>query len=381
MFTILAVDDKMQNLFTLKALLEDFKDIEFLEATSGEDALTSVLNNDVNLILLDIQMPGMDGFEVAKFLKFKQSTKDIPIIFLTAVFKSDEFISHGYEVGAVDYLTKPIDDNLLINKIKLYRSLYEKNKELIGHMKKRFEQEKMLKEQEKLMIQQSKMAEMGEMIGNIAHQWRQPLNALSLKIVTLDKKNRNKTIDEEFVLEFVQKSTNIINKMSDTIDDFRNFFKPDKQKEIFNLHDAVNDTITFIQDSLHNKKIEISLIGEQNCEMFGFKNEFSQVLLNIINNSKDAIILNNIQNGKIDIKLLSDENEFQVIIEDNGGGIDEDIIHRIYEPYFTTKHKADGTGIGMYMSKMIIENSMNGRIEMSNIPGGTQTIIYLKREK
>jgi len=141
-FNVLTVDDNPNNLFTLKELIKKTENIKIYEAASGHEALQTALEQDINLILLDVQMPKMDGFEIAKLLKLKNKTKDIPIVFLTAVFKTDEFFKQGYKLGAVDYLTKPFDDNLLINKIELYKSLFEKQKEVEKYTQKLIEQNK-----------------------------------------------------------------------------------------------------------------------------------------------------------------------------------------------------------------------------------------------
>ncbi|WP_373000472.1 ATP-binding protein [Sulfurimonas sp.] len=218
-----------------------------------------------------------------------------------------------------------------------------------------------------IIQEQSKLASMGEMIGAIAHQWRQPLNEINMSIQNLDDDYSDGLINEEFIDNFIDKNKKTVKFMSNTIDDFRNFFRIDKVKEKFSLTEAISSTISIQSTQLSSHNIEISLSGND-FEISGFRSEFQQVILNLINNAKDAILSKNIQNGKIDIKL-KDRN---VKIQDNGGGIPQDIINRIFEPYFTTKDQGKGTGIGLYMSKMIIEDNIGGTIKVQNYDNGAK---------
>jgi signal transduction histidine kinase len=222
--------------------------------------------------------------------------------------------------------------------------------------------------QQNIMFQQSKMASMGEMLGNISHQWRQPLNVLALKFMNFNRKYKKDKLTDEFIEDFIEKSRVVIEAMSSTIDDFKDFYKPDKEKTIFCINTAINNSIAIVIDSFRSKYIEINLKYDENiqCDYLGYKNEFSQVILNILNNAKDAIVINNIDNGYIDIDIIQKEDRTEVILSDNAGGIPDDIINKIFEPYFTTKDDQGGTGIGMYMSKIIVENSMNGEFKVSN---------------
>ncbi len=250
--------------------------------------------------------------------------------------------------------------------------------------KKRYEEnlEKLVEEKSRenlhqleLLQQQSKLAAMGEMIGAIAHQWRQPLNALGINIQNLEDDYLDGLINEEFLEEFIENNQDIIVFMSKTIEDFRNFFKIDKKRELFSIKNTVVKTCDIQSAQLKSHNIEISLNGDD-FQISGFKSEFQQVILNIINNSKDAIVENRVEHGKIDIELK----ENMVLIRDNAGGIPDNIIDRIFEPYFTTKEEGKGTGIGLYMSKMIIESNMGGKIVVRNIGDGAEFQISLLEE-
>ena len=234
--------------------------------------------------------------------------------------------------------------------------------------------------QDELIIHQSKLASMGEMIGNIAHQWRQPLNALGLNDALIVKKYMNNKLDKEYVEKFDATSKNLIEKMSTTIDDFRNFFNPNKPKEDFNLNSVILESLNFVEDSFNENHISIKVDNKENdLIVHGYKNELVQVLLIIFNNAKDAVATNNIAKSQISIKVESKDSRLIISIEDNGGGIDEKILSRIFEPYFTTKFESQGTGIGLYMAKVIIEESMKGFLSIENSNDGVLVKIEIPK--
>ena len=254
----------------------------------------------------------------------------------------------------------------------------QKNREMKETLQSRVAEEVIKnREHQELLFQQSKMASMGEMIGNIAHQWRQPLNALSALNVGLAMKYNAGKLTEHDISVFKDKSNHIIQKMSDTINDFRNFFYPNKSVERFKVDEAIEDAINFIKSSYRINNIKIINYTSCKLEIKNHKNELIQVLLNIFNNSKDAIKEFNSKNGIVIVDVIILENSLKITIQDNGGGIDQKIIDRVFEPYFTTKFKDEGTGIGLYMSKMIIEESMGGRLKLENRDSGVLTTIKL----
>ena len=231
-----------------------------------------------------------------------------------------------------------------------------------------------IRKKDQVLMQQAKMASMGEMIGAIAHQWRQPLNVLGLNIQLLLDMSEDKKCDIQEVEIFVEKNMKTIQFMSNTIDDFRNFFREDKEKQLFNIKDAINSTISLQKDQLKNHNIDI-LLNLEDVEIVGFRNEFMQVILNLISNSRDAIDDKNI-NGIIEITDKIVENSVEIDIKDNGGGIPADTIERVFEPYFTTKEQGKGTGMGLYMSKEILEH-MDATIECNNIENGVEFKIVI----
>lgn len=233
------------------------------------------------------------------------------------------------------------------------------------------------KKQEQLLIQQSKLAEMGEMISMIAHQWRQPLSALSTVVQNIHLRYSLDKLDKEYLDKQRVLSNALTEKMSKTIDDFRNFFKPNKEKHAFSIKDAISKTIFLIDDSFKSNSIKIEVQILDDIKLFGFESELSQVLLNILTNSKDAFLEKNIENPHIIIKAKRIQTHIKILVSDNAGGINESIINRIFEPYFTTKDSYNGTGLGLYMSKIIIEQNMQGELNVRNIPQGVEFSMYI----
>ncbi len=233
------------------------------------------------------------------------------------------------------------------------------------------------KKQEQLLIQQSKLAEMGDMISMIAHQWRQPLSALSTVIQNIHLRHSLGKLDKEYLEKQRLLSNALTEKMSKTIEDFRNFFKPNKEKQYFTIKDAIHQTIFLIDDSFKSHSIQIENQISDDVTLYGFESELSQVLLNVLTNSKDAFLEKNIENPCITIKTKQIQTHMKILISDNAGGVNESIINKIFEPYFTTKENYNGTGLGLYMSKIIVEQNMQGELSVKNIKQGVQFTIYI----
>jgi len=224
--------------------------------------------------------------------------------------------------------------------------------------------------------EQSKMASMGEMIGAIAHQWRQPLNAVSLSIQNLKYDYMAGDIDEAFIENYIEENKAVIKFMSKTIDDFRSFFRVDKEKKYFNIKETMESVVSMQSAQLKNHSITLEMSGDE-FEYFGLQSEFQQVILNLINNAKDALEEKAIENPMI--KIIIDKQARQILIQDNAGGVPLDIMERIFEPYFTSKEQGKGTGMGLYMSKMIIEENMDGKLFVRNRDDGACFYIDLSK--
>jgi len=235
-------------------------------------------------------------------------------------------------------------------------------------------------EEQNFLKQQAKMAAMGEMIGNIAHQWRQPLNALSALNIGLSTKYKAGKLDDAAIEKFKSKSNTILQNMSSTIDDFANFYRPNKEKETFKIDDAIQNALRFVGDTYKQHQVCIVDNTSPNIMIKSYKNELMQVLLNILNNSRDAMVDRGVTRPTVTITTTEENGEITITIQDNAGGVKEEILEKLCEPYFTTKFKSHGTGIGLYMSKMIIEESMGGLFYIKNSANGLLTTIRLKKE-
>jgi len=229
-----------------------------------------------------------------------------------------------------------------------------------------------LREKDQLLMQQSRQAAMGEMINNISHQWRQPLNTIALTIQGFMSTYEQGECSYEYVDETVKQIMNQVLHMSQTIDDFRNFLRPDREIKQFNLREAVKTTLLLVGDSFKSQNIKIDTEAQEDLIVTGYQNEYCQVLLNILNNARDVLIERKIVSPRIEINLFREGHRNVATISDNAGGITDAIIDRIFEPYFTTKDADKGTGIGLYMSKTIIENRMNGKISVRNTDRGAE---------
>ncbi len=250
------------------------------------------------------------------------------------------------------------------------KPLYSFYEELDKRVKEEIEKRQ---EKEQLLIAQSKLAALGEMLGNIAHQWRHPLTRLSLLIQNFELAASKNKLTPEFIEKFKEQANTQIQYMSQTIDDFTNFFKRDTKKVEFCPKEIIEEALKLIEGRLKQNKVEVELEFIKTEPITGYKSEFSQVILNIINNAIDALKERDIKNRKIWIRIDGKKIE----IEDNAGGIPEEIKDKIFEPYFTTKFQSQGTGIGLYMSKVIINQHFNGKLYAYNSKNGAVFVIEL----
>jgi len=349
-YTILVVDDTVTNIDILLDLLKEY---DVVVAMDGESAL-EILNNDdkIDLILLDIMMPSMDGFEVCKAIKANSQTKDIPVIFLTAK-SDDDSIKTAFEVGGIDYLTKPFRPIELTSKIKTHL-------QLVSHQKK--------------VIENNRHIVLEELINNIAHQWRQPLSIISTQASNvLLQKDLGMISDEEIdnCCNSILKSTEFL---TNTIENFKKILISDSKNEQFNLKETVDSNLPLLQYIDDNINSQLFINIQNDIYIKGSKNEFIQVLLHIIDNAKSVEC--KCEKRLIFFDATQTDKMIIISIKDNCGGINSNIMDKIFDPYFTTKHKFVGTGLGLYIVYNIIKNSFLGTIKATNVTFEYEKIKY-----
>jgi len=426
---ILIVDDSPTQAKLLELILSE-EGYQISIAQNGREAIDLIAGQRPDLVISDILMPEMDGFELCRRIRNTVELKNIPVILLTSLSDPAEVL-RSLAAGANYFISKPCDNNALISLVRqalvnrgqsrtigdngevavhyrgrnfsinsdkdqiidlllnTYETAVVKNRELLNtrnelralneKLEKRVEERTTeLREKDQLLILQSRQAAMGEMIGNIAHQWRQPLNALGL-IVQQPMLYDLSEITREFLDENIRSSMELIQHMSQTIDDFRNYFRPDKEKIEFNVRETIVQTLSLLEGSWQNPLITVDIVTNDDPVIHGYRNEFSQVLLSILNNAKDALTEKEIDDRRVKITISTEGAKAVVTIADNAGGIPGEIMGKIFDPYFTTKGPQLGTGVGLFMAKTIIEKNMAGRLGVRNNAHGAEFRIEVGR--
>ncbi|MGF1533118.1 MAG: sensor histidine kinase [Bernardetiaceae bacterium] len=409
-YKILIVDDVPSNLFTLKVLLEEHFDADILEGNSGFEALEILMKSTVDLIILDIQMPEMDGFQTAKLIRSRRKTKNIPIVFLTAAYKSEDFRQKGLSLGATDYLTKPIDDYQLTTRIKSYLSIIrlerdhkreleqkvkERTRELAESNQKLETTLEKLRNAQRQVIAQEKLASLGELTAGIAHEIKNPLNFI------INFSELSQELLEEMVQVVQPVQSRLSNPEKEEINAILGDLKENAQK--INEHGKRADSIinnmlvhsyekkgvmqetalnTMLQEyaslayhsMLNNYKgfacaVEFDLdtaIGEVRM----IPQDMSRVFLNILNNAFYALYkkkqLQDEFKPVLLVRTIHQGDKVEVIFRDNGLGISEEIVEKIFNPFFTTKPAGEGTGLGLSICYDIVRNIHKGDIQVAS---------------
>jgi C4-dicarboxylate-specific signal transduction histidine kinase len=372
--TILIVDDTDTNIHILMDLLDDHYDI--LASIDGEGALELVEEEAIDLILLDIVMPQMTGYEVCQKLKNNPKTKDIPVIFITA--KTDEIsIEQAYSVGGVDYITKPFKAVEVLSRVQTHLALAEQKSQLEQQVKE--EVDKNIKKEIQI-FESAKLAAMGNMLSNIIHQWNQPLNVIAVSAQNLDMKTLfDEHVSSEIVKKNTENITNAVARISESTTTFRNFLKEKKELTTFVLQDRIEKSLIISETVLRDNNISlIKEVDKSNpVSITSIATELTEVIVNIVNNAIDILNEKKRENPWVKLTLNIDHNVATIAIEDNGGGIPDDVLPHIFEEYFTTKPDSKGTGLGLYMSHKIITESLHGRLYASNSENGAVFYIEL----
>lgn len=387
---ILIVDDNQINLLAMKKILSKLE-LEIDLVSSGKEALEFAKHNDYCVILLDVQMPEMNGFQVAEQLSLMKKEYPIPIIFVTGINKEEQFIFKGYEMGAVDYLFRPVESDILRSKVKVFMDLQkEKNnaKRLIEELKHSLETEKRLQTK---LIQDSKMAALGILASGVAHEINNPLAIIVGQVNNLEKRilrlpdNPN---SEELAgfLEFLKSrlvkvaaTSHRIAKVIKGMNDFTgDLHKRKAENDTSEIKDIQFKIKSFSEEKLKGRGIDVD-INDIDFEQFivGNGSQVALVILGLIQNSSDAISGAKGAWIKVEFEHVS-EKIFAIKVTDSGSGIDKDIISQIFDPFFTSKDPGMGTGLGLGVSKRIIKD-FGGDLFYNESSKHTQFVTHLKK--
>ncbi|MFY9088908.1 sensor histidine kinase [Arcobacter aquimarinus] len=347
----------------------------------GKDYLENNDTKDIKKVIVDLIEIGRNGNGFYSYFQNQKPGTNISVKKISYIQGLNDW---GWLVGTGFYeddvnselleVKKKLDEkyeayvkNILIIGIILIIVLLIISKYISIFLENKFNQyKKELDKNQTLLHQQSKMAAMGEMIGNIAHQWRQPLSTITTASSGMVLQKEMGILTDEFFYEASKKINTSAQHLSQTIDDFRNFFSPNKQKGKFFLRNTFLTTLDLISAQFNAKEINI-IKNIEDVELYSYENELIQALINILNNSRDELLKRDSERYIfIDVKKAKND-KVDIIIKDNAGGIKEEYFDKIFEPYFTTKHQSQGTGIGLYMTEEIISKHLNGIIEAENV--------------
>jgi len=379
---ILIIDDSKFICKQVRTILEP-RNYVVKSAFNAGSGLEKLQKEHFNLIILDMELPDMHGIKVLELIRKESQLLSIPVIVLSGT-STPEIIRNVLKNGANDFLKKPFVFEEFILKIDLWINYFKKERELKEKTFKLqfindnleklvFEEVQKSRQKDKIMFTQSRQAQMGEMIAMIAHQWRQPLNAIAAATSVISLKAQMNNLDNATARDVASKIYKHIQYLSSTIDDFRDFFKPQKEMKSSNFELILTKALTLTQDSLKNKHITLNVNVNNNPTFMSYENELVQVILNLLKNAEIALIDREIHDPKIEITINTNSLE----ILDNAGGISNDIIDKIFDPYFSTKGDKNGTGLGLYMSKIIVEEHCRGKLVVQNIQDGAKFTITL----
>jgi len=372
--TILYAEDDINTQNEISDILRLlFKDV--FTADDGEDALIQYKQHpEIDLILTDINMPKLNGIDLVRTIRAEKDS--IPIIVLSAHSEVDYFLD-TIKLGINGYILKPIDIQtftVVLQNVLNGINLKKENDAYKINLENKVQEEIQKRlYQEKILMQQSKLAAMGEMIDAIAHQWKQPLNIMAMHADMLQYDYEDGYINKEYIDTYRDKFTTQLNHAVDTLDSFRKFFRPDTQNKQFSISDAVDSVLVLVHDEFMKNTIKVEKNILKEYTINGNENEFKHLILNIINNAKDAFNEKDIQERVITLSVKKEQNSLKFEIEDNAGGIASHIINDIFKPNTTTKPIGKGTGIGLYMSAQIAKK-LHGELSVQNNKNGAKFI-------
>lgn len=346
--------------------------IEFLHPDEREEALKAMenlLKSNIEFVTHEFRTLRMDGSvyyqETNASLLYNKGGKPYAMVLISR-----------------DITERKITEQRLLNLNDQLKEKSEALEELNKSLEKRIKHEvEVSREKDRMLALHSRQAAMGEMIGNIAHQWRQPLNTINLIIFDLLEAHKHGELNDEYLLNSYNEINKVVQNMSVTIDDFRNFFKPNKEKKVFDIKTIIEQALSFADAGLKANRISINMQKNESVLVLGYPNELLQTIINIINNARDALSESNKVDKTINIRCHAINHQVVVKICNNGGAISGEHLDKIFDPYFTTKPEGQGTGLGLFISKTIIEKNMGGRLSVQNTDSGACFLIELPNYK
>jgi len=389
---ILIVDDTPENLKLLVSLLSS-NGYKVRPAVSGEIALRSVNANKPDLILLDIRMPNMDGFEVCKRLKENPNSKDIPVIFISAMDDINDKIK-AFNVGGIDYVTKPFEQEEVLARINTHVTLSALQKELQSQNEKLKYLMKKQKEQEDIMIEQSKMASLGELVAGVAHEINTPVG-LSITGIThlrsiteeLNNKYSNNTMTQTDFQDYLKTNVTLnksiyinLKRTAELVKSFKMVAvdQSNDKKDMFFMCEKIDQVLVSLNAKLKNTKIDVEVQCNKKIRVNKDPGAIFQILTNLITNS----LMHGFEDGdkgKIDINVYEKDTNIYIVYKDNGNGIKEDVLPKIFNPFFTTNRKLGGVGLGLHIVYNIVNSQLGGLINVkSKIGEGVEFEIVFK---
>ena len=354
--TILIVDDITTNRILLSALLQDEGYNTIFEASSAQEAYTILQTKRIDLILLDVMMPEIDGVEACKHIREDEKNSHIPIIMVTSDDR-DETLTQSFKVGATDYVTKPINATNL--KVRMASIFLNAQKDTI-------------------IQQQNRLLVANETVQMLAHQWRQPLSAINADILKITSQNELDLLKKnELNIDLKTISSNI-QKLSKKLDEFQKITSNESLATLVNIDDVLQTSISLVADKFKRSHIDISTDYRSQEKLLIFQNELVDILVNVYINSFEAFALEDKNKvKKLHISSSSTQEYVTIVIKDNAGGIEEDFLKNIFEPYVSSKCQKNGVGLGLYNAFVTLKTLMNAKIAIESIEDSSTLSIVI----
>lgn len=382
---ILIVEDEPGHAELLERSFEDAPEFTVRVVDTIKAARELIHNDPPDLVLTDYLLPDGAGKDILTIIP-----DNYPVVVMTS-HGSEQIAVELMKAGALDYIVKSPDSFGLMPQV-VRRALREwrlrwehtKAQQELAAMNAELEQrvrDEVAKnlEKDRILAHQARLAAMGEMLRDIAHQWRQPLNNVAMMVQNICLEHDCGELSNESCHYQVSQCLDMLKYLSETITQFQTFYQPDRLVLPFALGTAVESAVNLMRPGIEAAGIKIQFLQDASVEIDGYRNEFVNAIVNIINNAREAIRERQPVDPVITLNLYQDDMHSILSIRDNGGGIPEDIIDKIFDPYFTTKFKSQGTGIGLYMARSIFVNSMGGSLTAQNCDGGAEFLISFPR--